>query len=365
MPPPQHHEITHFLVLDRPGSFFAFTKTMIRSTTLAATLLATTLAPAAGCLLENPGTPLLEAADVRIDTPGANGFRQAGERGEVYDMALEVSDDVNGWVTEIAVGMSKIVHELDKHPADRKDGEWRVYGPHDDEDGKDGSWMARTTGDANGSNFEVYIGRRGASEDDMKLLIDGDISVVDNQRDGSFTIDFDTIHAYADILDEADPEEDFGGKITVEFERDTDTDEKRIGLDFDGFYFDDGTEALDFDGENYLYYRGEEGGGRFHFATWSAFDDNEGEWSGPELERMTVDMRWNADEAGRARGQILEVDGVGDLRHGDISVSECFDSTGGLTWRALNEPYTEYEPDYSFGDEGTCVYADTDLQLRE
>lgn len=337
---------------------------MTRSSLLATALVAATTVSGTGCWMTNPDTPLIEAEDVRMEPPGSTGFRQLGDRGEVYDLALEVSDDVNGWVTEIAVGMSKLVHELNKYPADHEDGQWRVYGPHDDEDGRDGAWMAKIEGDGAGASFEVYIGRRGATAAEMTLLISGDVSVVDTERDGRFTIDFDTIRQFEDIIDDVDTDADYGGKITVSFERDTNTRQKRVELDFDGFFHDDGEDDLDFDGESYLYDRDAEGAGRFHFATWSSFDD--GEWSGPELERMTVDMRWDVEEAGRAHGQISEIDGVGDLRHGDIAVSECFDAAGGLTWRMLNAPYAEYEPDYSFGDEGTCVFGQADLeQVRQ
>lgn len=336
---------------------------MNRRTALASSLFVSTLAFHTGCFYSGSDIPVIEASDLEMEPPGANSFRQAGDRGEVYDLALEVSDDTNEWVTEIAVGMSKLVHELDQHRPNREEDGWRVYGPHDDDEGKDASWMARITGDSSGASFEVFIGRRGASESDMKLLIDGDVSVEDTERDGHFSIDFDTIAEFADVMDDVDPEAEFGGSIVVDFERNTETRYKRVELDFDGFYFDDGEDDLDFDGESYHYFRDDEGAGRFHFAALSSFDD--GEWSGPELERMTVDMRWDADEAGRARGQILEVDGMGDLKHGDIIVSECFDGEGGLVWRQLNEPYAGYEPDYSFGDEATCVFDESALMVRQ
>lgn len=340
---------------------------MMLRTAVTASLLAVTLAPAAGCWTTHADTPVIEAEDVRVETPGAGGFRAAGERGDIYDLALDVAGDVNGWVTDVAVGMSRIVQELDRHPEDRVDGQWRVYGPHDDDDGRDAAWMARIhsadDGDQQSASFEVYIGRRGASEDEMELLIDGEISVTDEQRDGAFTIDFDTIHAYSDLIDDADPLARYGGKIGVTFERDLETRHKSVDLDFDGFWFDDGEDDLSFDGEHYAYRRDAEGAGQFHFATWSSFE--EPGWSGPELERMVVDMRWDASDAGRARGMIVEVDGQGDLRHGDIVVHECFDDTGDLTWRELNEPYAEYEPTYSFGDPNTCVLDETELELKE
>lgn len=313
--------------------------------------------------MSNPDTPIIEAEDVSMDPPGTNGFRAAGDRGDVYDLALDVSGDVNGWVTETAVGMSKIVHELNQYPEDRTDGDWRVYGPHDDDKGRDGAWLARIQGDESGASFEVYIGRRGAKEADMLLLIDGEISVSEEQRDGAFTIDFDTIHAFADMLDDVDPGASFGGKIAVTFERDTSTKHKQVDLDFKGFYYDDGEDDMSFDGERYTFSRDAAGAGQFHFAAWSTFESSE--WSGPELERMAVDMRWDEDNAGRARGMITEVDGEGDLRRGDLVVSECFDGAGGLTWREINEAYADYDPTYAFGEEHSCSFVDADLELGE
>jgi len=338
---------------------------MMRTTTALAftAVLVSGLVPSAGCWMSNPDTPIIEADDVSMEPPGSNGFRAAGERGDVYELALAVSGDVNGWVTDTAVGMSKIVHELNKYPETRTDGDWRVYGPHDDDEGKDGSWLVRLQGDETAASFEVYVGRRGARESAMKLLIDGEISVSDEQRDGAFTIDFDTIHAFADVLDDVDPAARFGGKIKVTFERELETKHKQVDLVFDGFFYDDGEDDLDFDGESYTYRRDERGAGRFHFATWSSFESSD--WSGPELERMDVDMRWDEQNAGRARGTIVEVDGEGDLRHGDIAVHECFEGDGGLNWRTVSEAYADYDPSYSFGDERSCVFAETDLDLRE
>ena len=99
---------------------------MLRRTLLTSALLTATIAPGTGCwLVAGSGTPLIEAEDVRMEPPGTMGFRQLGDKGEVYGLALDVSDDVNGWVTDIAVGMSKLVHELDQHPASRNPGRSR------------------------------------------------------------------------------------------------------------------------------------------------------------------------------------------------------------------------------------------------
>ena len=332
---------------------------MFGRTVLASALLTASLIPSAGCWMANPDTPVIEAEDVRMEIGDGDRFRVTGERGDVYDLAMEVSGDTNKWVAEMAVGMSKIVGELNQYPEDRTEGDWRVYGPHDDEDG---AWMARIQGDESGSAFEVYIGHRGTRAEDMSLLIDGEISVDETTRDGAFTIDFDTIFQYAEILDDVADDERFGGKIQVTFERNLDDKHKEVELKFDGFFFDDGQEDLDFDGERYVYRRDARGAGQFHFAAQSSFE--EPGWSGPELERMVVDMSWTADNAGRARGMIVEADGEGDLRHGDIVVQECFDDVGELTWRTLNEEYLQFEPDYAVGDESSCVLSEADLELQ-
>ncbi|MCA9704789.1 MAG: hypothetical protein KDK70_02930 [Myxococcales bacterium] len=332
-------------------------------TVLTSALLTATLVPSAGCWMTNPETPVIEAEDVTMEIGGDRGFRVAGERGDVYALATEVSGDTNRWVAEIAVGMSRVVRELSQYPEDRTEGDWRVYGPHDDENGKDGAWLARIQGDENGAIFEVYIGRRGASPEEMSMLIDGEITVDEAHRDGAFTIDFDTIFAYRDLLDDVEPDAEFGGKIAVTFDRRTESKHKQVELDFDGFHYDDGDEDYDFDGEHYTYRREADGAGQFHFATQSSFEQSG--WSGPELERMVVDMTWNSDNEGRARGMVLESEGMGDLRNGDIVIHECFDDVGEVTWRTLNEEYLQYEPHYNVGEESACVFAEADLEIAE
>lgn len=62
---------------------------------------------------------------------------------------------------------------------------------------------------------------------------------------------------------------------------------------------------------------------------------------------------------------IVEAEGQGDLRHGDIVVHECFDDVGEVTWRSLSDTYLEYEPGYNVGDEDSCVFSEDDLEITE
>ena len=52
---------------------------------------------------------------------------------------------------------------------------------------------------------------------------------------------------------------------------------------------------------------------------------------------------------------ITEVDGVGDMKHGDLSLDECFDGAGVLSYRYLSELYAAEVPGYNMGDEAACV----------
>ena len=72
---------------------------------------------------------------------------------------------------------------------------------------------------------------------------------------------------------------------------------------------------------------------------------------------MTLEWAWNPKGEGRTRGSIVEVDGVGDMKHGDLALEECFGADGYLTWRQINAPYVVEAPDYNFGDPASCAIA--------
>lgn len=335
---------------------------MLRRTVAVTALLSTVALPSTGCFLfpEAVPTAVFQRDDVSLETPGG-GFRVLGERGEVMVLADEVAGDVNRWVAEMTGGFGEMLEELNQHPPTSEDGDWRVYGPEDADEGEDASWMARVSGDMSETRFEVWVGSRGADDSDMVQLFTGHLVVDEESRSGGFTIDFDVIAKLAVLQDDIDDGEEFGGSIAVEFSRDLDTQYKYVDLDFEEFYYVNPKEGEDFNyrGETYAYHREADGEGVFHFATWAPFED-EG-WSGPERERVTVDMAWDADNAGRARAQILEVEGAGDLRHGDIRLNECFDAGYAMTWANLNDPYASEHPDYNEGKESACLLPESAL----
>lgn len=322
--------------------------------------LALLLAPSAGCWLTAYDSAVIEADDVRIETPD-DAFRASGERGEVYQLAIESARDTNAWVSDTVEAMGEIVLTLNEYPEDGRDGDWRVYGPYPDDQHDDLAWIVRISGDAKGSSMEVYAGAVGAQRaDEMDLLLFGDVAVADSARNGGFAIDFDALNQHPELLERGRDATVLGGTINVDFARDTETLYKQVTIEFDGVKVDDGDNVYDFDGETYDYERGAKGEGTFHLGARSTFEDES--WSGPEVERMAIDMRWTKTFAGRARGTILEGEDGGDLLRGDVEIDECFGDRGILTWRFLTEAYQSLaEPGYAFGDEQSCVFTDAQL----
>ena len=73
---------------------------------------------------------------------------------------------------------------------------------------------------------------------------------------------------------------------------------------------------------------------------------------------MTLDAAWTPDGAGRTRGTIVESKDMGDMKHGDLRVDECFGADGFLTWRQISEAYLVEKPDYDMGDAKSCALGD-------
>src|SRR5690606_30852074 len=238
-----------------------------------------------------------------------NGFRDDQARGELGWLINQTASDTNGWVTAVVETTGYVVEFLNNHRETFPDGSWRVYGPFDDYRGRDGAWLVRISGTELQTNLEILLAPRGTVDpDSFDLMADGTLVVDDEMRSGNMHIDFDTIEKY--------PELDltilwsFAGDINIEFERNVDSGEKTISIDYQQFvatrtgFLDDDVFSSD---ETYQYHKEADKSGSFHLALMGEWDTYPWTWSGPEQERMQLDMVWNAEQAGRARGTITEV----------------------------------------------------------
>src|SRR5690606_7201857 len=98
------------------------------------------------------------------------------------------------WVTAVVETTSYVVEFLNNHRETSRDGTWRVYGPFDDNGGRDIAWLVRITGTDLDTSFEFLVAPRGTiSPDDFDLMADGSLLVDDDMRSGNMHIDFDTI----------------------------------------------------------------------------------------------------------------------------------------------------------------------------
>lgn len=319
-----------------------------------------------GCLWGFGGgsnTSFVEADDVRLEIPGSEDVQSRAAaadntmvRGHVHVLAVATANDINAWVTSMVEGAALVVGYLERQPATKREGNTNIYGPYDDNDGRDMSWLVRLDGGLTDSNYELWVGPRGAaSQDEMDKLMTGDLHVDGKMRLGGFMLDFDVVEKYPEMKTFEGALYSYSGQANVTFERDTESQKKHIDIDFDNYvveytgFLDDDTFSTD---KTYVYHRGDDGAGVFHLAVMGEWD--EWNWSGPEQEEMILDMAWTAEGAGRTHGQIVEVLG-GDLKYGDVDVQECFGEDGYLTWREINEEYLVLDPDYNFGDSATCA----------
>jgi hypothetical protein len=321
-------------------------------------LLVATLAPSTGCLFGGYDGVFFEAEDVSIEIP-TEGFRDGEARGDLWWLINQTAADTNGWVTAVVETTGYVVEFLNNHRETGLDGTWRVYGPFDDNGGRDIAWLVHISGTDMDTSFEFLLAPRGTKNpDDFELMAEGNLVVDDEMRSGNMHIDFDTIAKYPEL--NLTILWDFEGDINIEFERNVDSGEKTIAIDYQQFvatrtgYLDDDVFESD---ETYEYHKAGDGSGTFHLALLGEWDTYPYGWSGPMQERLQLDMVWDTTEAGRARGTITEVDGVGDMKHGDLSLDECFDAQGVLSYRLLSELYANEVPGYNMGDEAACVVA--------
>jgi len=317
-----------------------------------------------GCILlldQGEEAAFLEPEDTRLDLPEsmANRSLQADPtKGHVQLAATETVSDVNLWVTSIVESSALVVGYLDDKRPTTQEGSVRIYGPYDDDQGRDLAWLVRLDGDLTGSDFELYAGSRGSSSQaEMDRLMVGNLDVDGDERSGGYTLDFDIVEKYPDMKDPAvDALLSYGGSVDVTFTRNVTTEAKTIDIDFNGFsvlyegFLDDDEFFSD---ETYNYRQEENTSGTFSLALLGEWDL--WGWSGPEQERMSLAMAWDEDGAGRTRGEIIELSGSGDLLFGDVRVDECFDASSTLTWRAINESYAAVNPAYNFGQESSCL----------
>jgi hypothetical protein len=343
----------------------------LTKTFLSTALVAGVALPGTGCFFQGYDGAYFEAEDVSLDVPA--GDMRAGENDGPWFWVKLTATDVNTWVGALVDGSATVVEILNRFretSREEVDGElWRVYGPWDDDDsGRNLAWIVKITGDELDTSFQLYVGERGETDaDKFDLLLDGNLVIDEDNRNGSMNLYFDTVELHEDMKRGLDVTKTYGGNIALSFDRtinrEGDSDDKTIELDFQDFFvvhegFLDDDEF--FSNDMYRYHQNTDGSGDFHLALMGEFDD--AGFSGSEKEQMSLDAKWNGDGESRTHGKILEIDGMGDLKHGDLIIHECFDTSDSLVYRDVNAEYDDEVPDYDFGDAEACAFTAEDIE---
>jgi hypothetical protein len=340
--------------------------TTARTVPMASALTLSLLSGGCFILPSGGGGEFVQADDVRIELPGAVQDRDIDAtkvHGDVHDLVLVTTDNVNVWITGIVEVSARVVEYLDGVPESAREGNTRVYGPYEDREGRDLGWLVKIEETDDTTRYETFIGKRAAkSEADMDRLMTGTLVVGEGTRSGGFDMDFDVVEKYGEIKGANRELYTYSGAVSVTFEREIDSDKKYIDMKFvdfnvlyDGFLDSDAF----FSDDTYTYHREADGAGTFNLAVLGEWDDFH--WSGPMQEEMVLAAAWTPEGDGRTRGTIVEVEGVGDMKHGDLQIDECFQSDGYLSWRQINEAYVVEVPEYNLGKPDSCALAEDAL----
>jgi hypothetical protein len=332
---------------------------MTRQTTLGSLFLGSLALLGAGCWQDTYAFPTGD--DVRMAHADSEAMRSGAlaEYGDVYALGMQSAHEVNGWIGEGVDAAGRVIRTLEDLPPTSVDGSWDVYGPYRDPE-TDKSWLIRIDGDASGSRFEVRVSAGSAVKaSDMDALLLGEIEIDGDIREGSFSMNFDTVEAH-ELKAGPDRDRSYRGTVEIQFERDLSSDLKLVDITYEDFEVTQEYPIKEyFSADSYSFRRNERGAGAFHLDIMSTFQAQV--WSGPQRERMVLDLAWNETGAGTGKGQVLELEGEGDLAYGDIILDECFDESGYFTWRQLSDAYAQAFPAYAAGDPSTCVKIDDDV----
>jgi hypothetical protein len=310
-----------------------------------------------GCMSGEYAFPTSD--DFRIAKSEGESARDASlqEYGDVYALGMQSAHEVNGWIGEGVDAAGRVIGYLERLPPTSVDGDWEVYGPYTDPDtGLD--WRFRMQGDAEGTQFEVAVGSHGGK---LRNLLTGGVDIDGDMRMGNFSMDFDTVEMY-ELKAGPDKDRSYQGKMDIRFERDTSSEHKIVEIEYDNFEVTQAYPIKEyFAADGYDFRRNKEGAGSFHLDIISTFQAQV--WSGPERERMTIDLEWDESGAGYGEGRVLELEDEGDLAHGDIALDECFDESGYVIWRELGGEYGLAFPEYNTGEPADCPNLDDDAEL--
>jgi hypothetical protein len=321
--------------------------------------LASALAALGGCEQGGASFAFVERDDVILSVPAPRAGGDAPQ-GEAHELVATTATAIDGSVAEIVGAIVDVEAALADHRETRREGAFRIYGPFDDPDGRDVAWLVKIDGGDAAARFEILVAPRGTlDEDAFVVALHGDIDD-DGRRTGEVVIEYAAIDARSDLRPSG---ERLAGRATIAFDRAPDEGDARVEIRFEAFVREDAAGTTWASDETLLRTRDGTGGGSLRVVLGTdTVAPATGVLAELAIGTVELDARWDSAAAGRARARAAApANPDSALSHGDLVVHECFEGGGGLTFRALNEPYAADRPSYAFGDVASCVFTDSDL----
>ncbi len=313
-----------------------------------------------GCDLEGASSAFVERDDVTLSVPVP---REGGDAppGEAHELVATTATAIDGLVADVVGSIAVVDAQIADHRETRREGAFRIYGPFDDVEDRELAWLVKVDGDEEAATFEVWVGPRGTDrEDALALAMSGEIVDRGGRRSGEVVLAYDVIDGFAELRP---PGERVAGRATIAFDRAADEPDARVEIRFEDFVRDGDDGPHWPSDETLVHTRDADGGGSLRAVLGVApTAPTTGILAELAIDWVELEARWDAATAGRARAlAATPANPESALPHGDLLVHECFDGGGGLTFRALNEPYAVDRPSYAFGDAASCVFAESDL----
>lgn len=336
--------------------------------------------------LRTPQLYVPPADDVEVQlAPGVRAHPLNDTVGWGYLSAQETATQLNTWSRRSLERLSPLIAEARSSDAREIEG-GRAWGPFDDPQGRDLQWrvfvpdleldVAAGVQAPSEGHVPVELQVRAPDDDDEAFrsflvftptpaVSEGETSVLAHA--GTVRIEAGLVARWPELGHHLhDTLRRYEGAVQWRYaylgsaEADALATAREVWVEFDRFAaVDMGLDDGSYRALEPVHFASDARGGQFRFDRIAAFDDLG--FTGPELDRMQVELAWGPDESGRAQVRFDDPDpwwSAGDPAAGTLVIDECFDAAGGLVWRDLSAAYLELQPDYRLGEIADCVVRD-------
>lgn len=310
---------------------------------------------------------LPENRAVTINVPGGgDGQALVGQRSDLYDTTYNISRGINGSV----IWVLNLVRDISRAPPTRKDGDTRTWGPSEPSGLERISWrFVATKLDDGHYSFKLEGRPKGGSEEDFRIVLDGDITRGGNSASrghGTLNLYFDKSQELEQKVCGNGNRDVLEGRATVNFV--ADADPKSVNVEFVDFRNKCDGDSVSRQMAKYVYVEASDGAGNFQFTAHGNI--HKASENKPLIEEMTIRSRWAANGAGRSDLTVGEGEIPADMASANVTgnavvVTECWDQMFETVFQTtLPEDLPQSFRDAirpTDGQESACQYTEAQL----